>query len=747
MTEDGLERRLLVQAGELWQAGRPDQAEAVLRSVLTRNPASVDALVAFAELLGALSRGQEAVALLQSLFAAHPSVAAHARRLGAALLANGDHEGAMIPLQRAVALEPGNARGHNNLGEAYLAQGATELAIDCYRRAISCEPSRALAYNNLGRALLRSERSAEAVESLERAVALAPTLVAAHLNLGGALSSLGRFEEALASFERACALDPHHIPALVARARAFRTLGKPAEARRCLDRGLELNPDDVTLLSELGALLGSESEYLAAAPIFERLAAVVPELAYVKGYRLFLKLLCSNWNDYDVDNARLRDAVELGRRACTPFQSLLFFDSPADLRRCAETFIGDRYPELPARAPQAGQSQGPAGRIRVAYLSGDFGDHPVSHLLAGVLESHNVSHFDVWALGWGQQRQGPMRTRIERAVSRFIDISRLDDADVARLLRDSNVDIAVDLMGHTRDQRTGIFALRAAPIQINFLGFPGSMGASYMDFLIADAVVVPEGMESAYTERIARLPHCYLPFAPRRGPDAARPSRTAVGLPEQGFVFCVFNNPFKITPRWFDVWMRLLLAVPGSVLWLRNDDELLMGNLRREAAQRGVAPERLIFARRVDSKSAHLARYRSADLFLDTLPYNAHATACDALGAGLPVLTCQGSTFCGRVGSSLLGALGLNDLITADVVQYERQARALADDPGRLSGIRARLEASILNSPLCDPALYCRHLEAAYRGMYQQHRDGRLPESFSVSAIPATSSQALNPQH
>jgi protein O-GlcNAc transferase len=404
------------------------------------------------------------------LVAAHPSVAAHARRLGAALLANGDHEAAIVPLQRAVALEPENARGHNNLGEAYLAQGATELAIDCYRRAISCEPSRAPAYNNLGRALLRSERCAEAVESLERAIALAPALIAAHLNLGGALSSLGRFAEALAAFERALRLDPDHVPALVARARALRTLGQPAEARRCLERGLELNPDDVNLLSELGALFGSESEYLAAAPIFERLATMVPELPYVKGYRLFLKLLCSNWNDYDVDNARLRDAVELGRRACTPFQSLLFFDSPAALRRCAETFVGDRYPEVPARAPQAGRSHGPAGRIRVAYLSGDFGDHPVSHLLAGVLESHDKSQFDVWALGWGQQRQGPMRTRIEQAVSRFIDISRLDDAEVARLLRDSHVDIAVDLMGHTRDQRTGIFALRAAPIQSQLPG-------------------------------------------------------------------------------------------------------------------------------------------------------------------------------------------------------------------------------------------------------------------------------------
>ena len=558
--------------------------------------------------------------------------------------------------------------------------------------------------------------------------------------------AMGAATAALSSTERALLEEPEYAPALVTRARALRALGQPAEARRCLDRGLALNPDDVNLLSELGALLGSESDYTAAMAIYERLAAVVPELAYVKGYQLFLRLLCSSWSDYAALNARLHDALERGRRACTPFQSLLFFDCPATLRRCAETFVGDLYPERPARARQAGRARRPAGRIRVAYLSGDFGDHPVSHLMAGVLESHDESQLDVWALGWGQRRQGAMRTRIERAVPRFVDISRLDDAEVARLLRDSNVDIAIDLMGHTRDQRTGIFALRAAPIQVNFLGFPGSMGASYMDYLIADAVVIPEGTESAYVERIVRLPHCYLPFAARRGIDADRPSRAAVGLPEQGFVFCAFNNPFKITPLWFEVWMRLLSAVPGSVLWLRNDDELLMGNLRREAALRGVAPERLIFAGRVDSMSAHLARYRLADLFLDTLPYNAHATACDALGAGLPVLTCQGATFCGRVGASLLSALGLSALIAADVADYERRARALADDRPRLSDIRARLEGGILNSPLYDSALYCRHLEAAYRGMYRRVSDGRPPESFSVSAISATSSQALDAQ-
>jgi predicted O-linked N-acetylglucosamine transferase (SPINDLY family) len=262
--------------------------------------------------------------------------------------------------------------------------------------------------------------------------------------------------------------------------------------------------------------------------------------------------------------------------------------------------------------------------------------------------------------------------------------------------------------------------------------------------MIADAVVVPVGEECAYTERVVRLPHCYLPGGDRRVFAAPRPSRAEMGLPEEGFVFCAFNNPFKITPHWFDVWMRLLTAVPESVLWLRKDDPAVTDNLREAAALRGVAPDRLIFAGRAESRSAYLARYRFADLFLDTLPYNAHATACDALGMGVPVLTCRGSTFCGRVGSSLLATLGLGDLISADVAAYERQARLLASESGRLAAIRSLLETRVHESPLYDSHLYCGHLEAAYRGMWQREQDGAGTSGFSVGALSEKSNQLLN---
>jgi predicted O-linked N-acetylglucosamine transferase (SPINDLY family) len=778
---DGGDKRRLLRARTEWQAGRRDQAEATLRSLLSALPADADALVALAELLSASERHHEAIPLLKKLVASHPGVAAHARRLGAMLLAGGDLDGAQRHLEDAVRLEPKNARGHNNLGEVHMARSDRLRAIECYRRAIECDGSYALAYSNLGRALVRSDLFVEAIEHLERAVALAPTLVAAHVNRGVAFAAQSRFTEALASFEKAClldpklsaawigkanvevalgasraallstdralalVLDPNDSAAIVVRSQALRALGQSAEARRCLERSLARNPDDVNVLSELGAFLGSESDYGAATPIFERLATLAPQHPYVHGYRLFLKLLCANWTGYEGDIVSLRAAVERGEEACTPLQSHLFFDSSATVRRCAETFVQHQYPGWSPRATE-GRVRTPGSRIRIAYLSGDFGDHPVSHLLAGVLECHDKSLFDVWALGWGTQQRGAIRTRIERSVSNFVDISDHDDAHVARMLKDAEVDIAVDLVGHTRGQRLGIFALGAAPIQVNYLGFPGSMAAPFMDYMIADAVVIPEEEQCAYSERIVRLPHSYLPAGDR--PEALAPvSRTEMGLPENAFVFCAFNNPFKITPPWFDLWMRLLTDVPAGVLWLRNDDPVITRNLREAAAQRGVAPERLIMAGRLESRSAHLARYSIADLFLDTLPYNAHATACDALRMGLPVLTCLGSTFCGRVGASLLATLGLGDLVAADVSAYERQARALALEGGRLGAIRSLLARRMVESPLFDTHLYCRHLEAAYRIMWQRELDGAGPSSFAVPPLPGSSSQAVDLEH
>ncbi len=374
-----------------------------------------------------------------------------------------------------------------------------------------------------------------------------------------------------------------------------------------------------------------------------------------------------------------------------------------------------------------------AARIRIAYVSSDLSDHPVGRLLCSLIEHHDHARFEVIAVALGTDSQASVvGSRLRAAFDVYHEAARLDDASVAALLRQSAVDIAIDLNGYTSGGRPAIFAQRAAPVQVNYLGYAGTLGAPYIDYLIADEIVIPPGAEEWYAERVVRLPHCYLPSDGRRA-LADSPTRPQAGLPQQGLVWCAFTNHYKINPPVFDVWMRLLAAVPGSVLWLRAGHPVGTQNLRQEASARGIEPDRLIFAPPLTDMAEHLARQRLADLYLDTLPYNAHSTTCDALWAGLPVLTCAGRSFASRVAASALTAVGLPELITSSLAEYEQRALELAREPGRLQALRAHLERQRSTSPLFDCAGYARHLECAYARMHQRRLRGEPPASFAVA--------------
>ena len=373
-------------------------------------------------------------------------------------------------------------------------------------------------------------------------------------------------------------------------------------------------------------------------------------------------------------------------------------------------------------------------RIRVAYLSSDFNAHATSYLLAGVLERHDRSRFEIYAISFGKSDGSEMRARLEKACEHFVDVSDMSDREVAALLRTERIDIAIDLKGYTRDARTGIFAFRPAPIQVNYLGYPGTMGADYIDYLIADEVVVPEKDQSSYSEKIVYLPDTYQCNDSKRAIAEAPPSRAEAGLPETGFVFCSFNNNYKITPELFDIWMRLLKATGGGVLWLLESNQAAARNLSREAEARGVDPKRIVFAPFV-SPSAHLARIPLADLFLDSLPCCAHTTASDALWAGVPVLTCIGNTFAGRVAASLLDAIGLPELVTRSHDAYETQALNLARDPALLQETKAKLARNRMTHPLFDTVHFTRHLEGAYARMQARRAEGLPPAGFAVEAL------------
>jgi predicted O-linked N-acetylglucosamine transferase (SPINDLY family) len=468
-----------------------------------------------------------------------------------------------------------------------------------------------------------------------------------------------------------------------------------------------------------------------AIPIWTRLIDEGANVRYAEGSRFHCQLYCCDWTDYAATAARLEAAVTAGRSVDRPFSFFVYSSSAEAQLRCSRTFVADCHPQ---RAPQAlapGKPRHADGRIRIAYASFDFHEHATAYLLAGLLELHDRSRFEITALSYGEDDRSPIRSRLEACVDRFIDVSDRTDEEIARLIRDLRIQIAVDLKGFTGGARTGVFAHRPAPLQVNFLGYPGTMGAEYIDYIIADRLVIPEPDQRFYAESVVYMPACYQPNDSQRPRPARSRSRAEHGLPERGTVFCSFNNLYKMAPVLFEVWLDLLRKVEGSVLWMLDGTAAAMRNLRSYAQAAGVAPGRLLFAPYIPL-AQHLERYRHADIFLDSMPCNAHTTASDALWMGVPVLTVTGRTFAGRVASSLLHAVGLSELCHATIADYAAQALHLAQSPGELAALKSHLERGVASFPLFDTAAYCRHLERAFESMWMRYARGEQPSVLVV---------------
>lgn len=746
-------------ARERLRAGSAGEAEATLRAALRQQPADADAVELLAVCLARRGAFGEALPLFDAVVRARPGSAGARNNLGNALAGSARHAEALACFDAAIALDPRAAVLHANRGNALKALGRLDEAIASYAAAIALAPDHAGHRYNRGTALLELRRPNDALADLDRAVRLDPRHAPSWLNRGSARFELRRFEAALADFDRALAIDPANARAHGSRANALRELGRSGEALASCDRALALSPElaeahaargnalhdlrrfDEALASFDRALaakpslapahserarvlreLGRQDEALAG---FAAALAADPALPYALGDWLQQKLACCDWEGLPDALARVADGVGRGARACTPFTLLALPGPLARQQACARAFVADRAPAGPGSAWAATPLAG--GRLNVGYFSADFHDHATAHLLAGVLERHDRTRFEITAFSFGPRSGDAWQRRVEAAVDRFVEVGGFsDDAIVARA-RELRIDIAVDLKGHTRHARTGIFARRAAPLQVSWLGYPGTLGAPYVDYVLADPTLVPPADRVWYDERIACLPHSYQPNDSTKAIDPDAPSREAAGLPAGAFVFCCFNHAWKILPDVFGAWMRLLHAVDGSVLWLLDAGAAAVRNLRREAAARGVAPERLVFAPRV-ALAAHLARHRLADLFLDTTPYNAHTTASDALWAGVPVVTCLGETFASRVAASLLRAVGLPGLVAPDLPGYESLALALATDPARLAAVRAELAANRRTRPLFDTAGFARDLEALYAAMADRQRSGLPPD-------------------
>ena len=719
------------------QTGNFAEAERLLDEAIKIDPAP-ETIYNRGCALQNLRRDDEALLCFQRTMALRPDFVDAVVNCGISQLALRRYADALESFDKVLARIPADAEAWNNRGNALLELARPTEALTSLDKAIALKPAYANAWNNRGVALQRLNRHPAAIQSLERALAIDPRLPAAYNNRGNSWMALRHYESAYADFERASALDPNFVEPIINRATVLVALRRVDEGIALYDRALGMRRGNTEALRNRANAFLIQKRFEDAVRDCEEILTLDPSFKFMKGIAAHNRLQSCDWRGYRVTRGEIDRDLRTGAAVIPPFEYLAMSSSPADQHACATAFARDKYP-VPASKLWRGERYRHE-RIRIAYLSADFRNHAVPSLAAGIFENHARDRFETIALSFGREKSGAMRTRLEHAFERFIDVERKGEEEIAQLMREMEIDIAVDLMGYTGDCRPAILNFRPAPLQINYLGYPGTMGANHIDYIIADRIVIPENEHDHYVEKVAYLPECYLPYDSRRSFAGSAPRRGACGLPERGFVFCSFNNTYKLSPDLFDVWMRLLQAVPESVLWLPQGNTAAMRNLMGEAAARGIPSDRIVFAPYLPSGDEHLARLGTADLFLDTLPFNGHTTSMDALWAGLPVLTCKGTSFAGRVAASVLAAAGLPELITDSLEAYEARARALACDPSALSDIRTKLIHGRTTLPLFDTRAFTRNLEAAYIAMWERQQRGEAPSGFAVKRAMAHAS-------
>ncbi len=712
--------------------GRLEEACSSYEHALQIEPHLSAALYQLGNTLMRLDRPEAALAAYTRLLQLEPDHPGALHNQGNALVSLQRPADALASYDRALRFDSRSAETWNNRGSTLRALGRPVEALESFEHALALDPQFAEALNNVGNSLREQHRYLEATDCYERAARLKPGLPDPHINWSIALRELRRPQEALERIDQALRLAPASIEALNDRGNVLVDLKRGEEALASYAAALRLEPTHLDTVRNRAAALQRLRRYGEAAECFRQLLALAPDHDYALGSALDCELKCCDWRRYDESVSRLLAQIDAGRRSAMPFGLLSVSSGAAAQMRCARAHADG------VSAAQVGTSLCRRtgyrhAKIRVAYISADLREHVVGYLMAGVFEQHDRERFEVIAISLSPPDGTEIGRRVKAAFDRFIDVSGRSDADVAAFIGELQVDIAVDLSGHTEGNRVPILAAHPAPVQVNYLGYPGTMGAPFMDYIIADPFVVPSSLRECYAEQIVYLPECF------QGNDDRRPvgpvlTRGEAGLPESAFVWCCFNASYKLNPRMLDIWCRLLAGVPGSVLWLLGHEEVVREHLRSEAYDRGVDPARLVFGERLPY-AQHLGRLAVADLFLDTLPFNAGATASDALWAGVPVLTCAGEAFAARMAGSLLHAIGLPELVTDNLVDYERRALELAHEPRRLRELKDRLLANRSRSPLFDTRRFCRHLEAAYEQMWRRAENGEPPMTFRVREL------------
>lgn len=755
----------LDDALEFHRAGRLDDADRIYVSRVAREPRDAAALA-----LGGVVRLQrgsfpEALEWLDRSLAVRGDQPDTLANRAAVLLELGRHDDALTSAERALALAPEHVEALLNRGRALAGLGRLEAALESHLAAAALAPATAAPHEHAGVVLQRLERWHEALAAHDRAVALEPDSARSHSLRGAALLGLARNADALAAFDRALALDPDWHDAIHNRAVALLKLGRWVEALEAQRRALQLQPDDAGTWSNAGIALHELGEHESALAAVERAIALRPDFpaAHYNHGRTLMELkrwseaaeafghtlaarpdhphalgnfvharmhLC-DWRDFDELQAQLLGGIDAGRRVSSPMPLLPLASTPAQQLACVRAYAVDEFGDG-ACPPAAPRGRGPGDRLRIAYLSADFRDHPVAHLLVDLVTAHDRERFEVHAIACGPPSDDEVARRLRAGCDRWLDAGRESDAGLAAAIRDAGIDVLIDLGGYTSQSRVGALRTRPAAVQIGYLGYTGAYAAPFVDYIVADRVVLPDEHRPWYPESVIRMPHCYQVNS-ARAIAPATPSRRELGLPEDAFVYCCFNAHYKITPDAFAVWMGLLESTPGAVLWLAAGHPVATANLRATAARCGIDPDRIVFAPRMPDRASHLARYRAADLFLDTFNFGAHTTAGDALAAGLPVVTRLGAAYAGRVAASLLHALGLPDLVADSTASYAALAHGLAQERAVLDSLRATLAEAVRTEPLFDVPLFARHFEAALEAAWERARAGLPPTDLEFA--------------
>jgi protein O-GlcNAc transferase len=705
--------------------GQHEEALATLDRALALAPESAQAHGHRADVLSDLGRHGEAVEAYDRALAAAPDRVEDWFNRGTALAALDRHGEAVASFERAIAGRPDDARAYVAQAKSLSEEGLHEASLGAIERALAMAPNFAEAWQGRGNVYLALKRYDDASSAFDKALALRPEFAEAWLGRGNVFYKIRRHGDASAAYDQALALEPDLAAAWLGRGNVFADLKRHDEAFAAYGRALALDPDLAGAWLGRGNVFMALAQYEEAFAAYDKAAALDPDLNYAAAGRMHAKLHLCDWTNLKPEAAELL-SISRERAASAPFALLAIPSSPHDLLQCARRYVKDQ----PHFSPLWRGEIYSHDRIRIAYLSADFREHPIAHLTVGVFENHDRSRFDVTGISFGSDRS-PVRERIKAAFERFIEVDDKSDQDIAELIKRSEIDIAVDLTGHTQDSRFSVFARRPAPIQVNYLGYLGTLGAKFIDYVIADQIALPFDQQPYFDEKIIHLPDCFVVTDDRQEIATWNPSRQEAGLPADGFVFCCFNNSYKLTPPLFEAWMRMLRAIPGSVLWLARSNDQMIANLRREAERCRVDSARLVFAARLPLPQ-HLARQRLAGLFLDTAPYNAGATAVAALWSGVPILTIRGETFAGRMAASMLNAIGLPELVTHNLDDYEAFAVKLAREPSLLAELRQRLEENRRRMPLFGTDRFCRHLEQAYTTMVEIQRRGEPPRSFGV---------------